>query len=83
MRDGVIRKCCPVCGGRIEISAYYQYAHEYLLNKNGKMSRRYTTRDCGPMEAMTAACLDCGEYWDADQFTIDRDDYFVDYKREG
>lgn len=77
---GTIRKSCPVCGGRIEISVLYQYAHEYLINKNGKVSNRYTVRDCGPMEVMIASCLDCGEHWDADQFTINADDRFVDFK---
>lgn len=81
MRNGVVRKCCPKCGGKIEVSYLYQYAHEYRLNKDGRLSKKYTVRDCGPMECGLACCLDCGVTWEDDEFGI-HNDRFVDYKWE-
>lgn len=78
--DGVIRKCCPVCGGRIEVSYLYQYSLDYRLNKDGRLSKRYTKRDGGSMECGLAACLNCHETWEDNEFDIDSDDRFVDYK---
>ena len=82
MKDGVIRKCCPVCGGRIEVSYLYQYSMDYRLNKDGRLSRRYRVSGGGPMECGIACCLDCHETWEDNQFTIDGEDRFVDYKWE-
>lgn len=80
---GTFIKACPVCGGQIEVSELFQYAHDFRLNKNGKLSKKYKKRDVGSMEVAIAGCLDCGEYWDSEQFAIDQDDRFIDYKHDG
>ena len=76
---GVERRKCPLCGGEIEISYLYQYSHDYKLTKSGRISKRYTTRDCGSMEVSIAGCK-CGANWNADEFEITREGRFVDYK---
>ena len=48
--------------------------------KSGKLSKRYTRTPEGPLEAGYAACLDCGAFWEDDDFTIDDERRFVDYK---
>lgn len=82
MKNGTKRNCCPLCGGVIVVSALQQYSHDYKVLKNGKVSKRYTVRDCGSMEVSVAGCSnkECGAYWDADSFTIDMDGSFYDYK---
>lgn len=76
---GVILKKCPLCGGEIEIYYLCQYSHVYKLTKSGRISKRYTTVDNGPLDAAIAGC-ECGASWDADQFKIDSEGYFIDYK---
>lgn len=76
---GVERRKCPLCGGEIEISYLYQYSHDHRLTKSGRISEKYRTRDCGPMEVCIAGCK-CGANWDADEFEITQEGYFVDYK---
>ena len=72
---------CPICGGKIEVSFLYQYSHNYAITKKGRLSKRYTRRDNGPEEVAVASCLSCSEYWNADEFAIDADDSFWDFKR--
>lgn len=76
---GAARRKCPLCGGEIEISYLYQYSHDHKLTKSGRISKKYTTRDCGPMEVGIAGCK-CGANWDADEFNITPEGYFVDCK---
>ena len=76
---GVERRKCPLCGGSIEISSLYQYSHDYKLTKSGRISKRYTTHDCGSMEVAVAMC-ECGANWNADEFEVTNDGRFVDYK---
>lgn len=81
--EGRKRTKCPLCGGGIEISYLYQYSHDYKLTKSGRISKKYTTNDCGPMEVGIAMCK-CGANWGNGEFLIDEDGYFIDYKyREG
>ena len=77
---GVRINKCPRCGGKIEVSYLYQYSHDYKLTKSGKLSKRYTKRDCGPMEVAVVGCRSCGADWGEEEFEIDREGYFVDYK---
>ena len=77
---GVRIKSCPECGGKIEVSYLYQYARDFTLNKDGKLSKRYRVRDCGPMEVAVAHCICCNEKWDADDFLIGPNGAFYDYK---
>lgn len=81
MKQGIPRKCCPLCGQKIVVSALYQYSRDYETTKKGKLSTRYRTVDCGPMEVAIAACKnpDCDARWDSEEFSIE-DSVFVDYK---
>ena len=76
---GVPRNCCPVCGGRIIVSYYYQYSKDYFVKKDGKLSSRYKVVDGGPEEASTAICESCDMYWNMMEFDVIKDQ-FLDYK---
>ena len=80
--DGIRRKKCPLCGGDIFVSELYQYSHDYTITKSGKVSRKYKKQDCGSVEVSVAGC-ECGANWDADQFKITAEGYFIDYKYIG
>lgn len=84
MKVGIKRNCCPLCGGVIVVSALQQYSLDYRVLKSGRVSKRYTVRDCGSMEVSIAGCLneECDAYWDADSFAVDVDGSFFDYKYE-
>ena len=77
--NGIERRKCPLCGGEIEVSDLYQYARTFKLTKSGKISKRYTVRDCGSMEATIAGC-ECGAYWEIGDFDINSAGRFEDYK---
>ena len=66
---GTERKKCPLCGGQIEVSDLYQYSRNYIVTKSGRLSKKYTVRDCGSMEASIAGC-DCGAYWEVGDFDV-------------
>lgn len=78
---GTERKKCPLCGGQIEVSDLYQYSRNYKVTKRGRLSKKYTVRDCGSMEASIAGC-DCGAYWAVDEFDVTSEGRFIDYKYE-
>lgn len=79
---GVIRNCCPNCGGKIEISSLQQYSLNYTILKSGKISKRYYKRDEGPMEVMIVSCVneECLTNWGEGEFMIDAQGRFVDEK---
>jgi len=77
--EGKQRTKCPLCGGQIEISYLCQYSHTYKLTKSGRISKRYTTVDNGAMEVAVAGCC-CGANWDNEEFFIDSEGHFIDYK---
>lgn len=77
--DGITRKSCPLCGGRIEVSDLFQYCRTYTINKGGKLSKKYKVEDNGGIGVSSARCS-CGANWDAGEFEIDKNGYFVDYK---
>ena len=60
-----IRARCPLCGGEIIVSEYYQTSRDYKVLMNGKLSKRYIVTDAGPINSMTASCGSfCGAYWE-------------------
>lgn len=75
-------KCCPNCGGAIEISFLYQYSHDYLLGKRGKLLKKYKSCNLGSMEVALACCTNkaCDTRWECDDFLIDDDGCFIDLK---
>lgn len=74
--------CCPKCGGTIEISYLYQYSHNYLLGKRGKILKKYRSQDHGSTEEALACCTNkgCDTKWEVGDFIIDEFGYFVDLK---
>ena len=79
MEEKIISKC-PLCGGEIIISNLRQYSYDYKINKNGRISKKYTKNDCGTLECMIANCTDCEAEWSEDDFYINADNFFVDCK---
>lgn len=75
-------KCCPKCGGTIGISYLYQYSHDYLLGKRGKILKKYRVQDMGSMEAALAYCTnkDCDTRWEVGDFFVDKYGCFIDLK---
>lgn len=84
MNNGVIRKRCPLCGGKIVVSDLYQLSYDYVITRTGKKGKKRKVSRPGSMEVSIAACENapdaCNATWDADEFVIDEDDRFVDFK---
>lgn len=59
------------------------FSYDRLLGKHGKLLKKRTRSISGPMGCQTACCLDCKEAWNADEFMIDEEDRFVDFKDRG
>ena len=82
-----IRKVCPLCGGKIVVSALYQISYNYTVTKSGKLSKKHSVSSPGPMDVSVAACENapdkCYATWDADQFYIDEKNRFVDLRYGG
>ena len=73
-----IRARCPLCGGEIIVSEYYQTSRDYKVLMNGKLSKRYIVTDAGPINSMTASCGSfCGAYWEHEEFDISEDECFT------
>ena len=70
-----IRARCPLCGGEIIVSEYYQTSRDYKVLMNGKLSKRYIVTDAGPINSMTASC---GR--EHEEFDISEDGMFYDKK---
>lgn len=52
---------CPICGGELEYSSYWQFTKYYKIGKSGKvLSRCKRTDDNGPMEASFITCVNGG-----------------------
>lgn len=79
--EGKRRTKCPLCGGEIIVSNLFQYSHDYRFTKSGRISKRYTTVDNGPIEVAIAGCR-CGANWGDGEFLIDDKGHFIDYKYE-
>lgn len=48
-----------------------------------KTSKEKNKKSSRPVECQTAYCLDCKEVRNADEFMIDEEDRFVDFKDRG
>lgn len=83
MKEGIECKACPVCGGQIIVSDHWMFSYDQLLGKRGKLLKKRTKSPAGPVECQTEYCLDCKEVWNADEFMIDEEDRFVDFKDRG
>ena len=75
-------ECCPKCGGIIGASVLYQYSQDYIIGRFGKALRNFTTNNYGAIITSIASCTNpsCDVRWEADEFKIDEDGYFVDFK---
>lgn len=86
MEKGIVRKVCPLCGGRIVVRELCQYGRSRMLLKKGeragKLSKVEKKEDFGTMEITLALCKKCNEEWSSDEFEfeIDDDGNFIDYK---
>lgn len=77
---GTIRGRCPMCGGKIIYSEFYQNARDYTIRKDGKVPKRYVSRS-GELSGSVAACENgCGVYWEDEDFSIGQDGTFYDNK---
>lgn len=78
---GIIRSRCPLCGGEIIVSEYYQKSRDYKVLMNGKLSKRCIVTGEEGMNARTASCGSlCGAYWEDGDFDIGEDGMFYDEK---
>lgn len=81
---GVIRKKCPLCGGKIIVSDLYQVSYDYFIRQDGTISKTHKTSSPMTMDASIAACEhtpdNCKAEWDCDSFFIDARGRFVDCK---
>ena len=79
---GIVRKRCPLCGGRIIVSDLYQISRDHFIKANGVLSKRGKDRGPYSMEASIANCENapdnCSALWDTDGFYIDERGRFVD-----
>lgn len=77
-----IIKCCPKCGGAIEVSHLYQYSYNQIVGKRGKLLKKVKKYNCGSLEYSIANCTnaECDVNWGVGDFIIDDNDRFVDYK---
>lgn len=81
MVDGIKRSCCPRCGGKIEVSDLCQYSRNYVVRKDGKLSKRGRKDDNGSIDARIAGCVNrCGVIWEDGEFLVESDGTFLDLK---
>lgn len=74
--------CCPICGGTIEVSSLYQYSVNQLVGKRGKLLKKSEKHDSGSLDCQIAYCTneECGIEWETDDFKLDDEGRFLDYK---
>lgn len=83
MRIGMEIKCCPLCGGRIVVSDLYQYSLDYTMRKDGKIGKRHKRGEDGSMNVSLASCENyktCDARWEEEEFFVEPDGTFYDYK---
>lgn len=80
---GVIRKRCPLCGGKIIVSDFYTFSYDHFITKSGTLSRKYNVSSPGSINVSNAACENvidesCSARWDDNSFFINAEGQFVD-----
>lgn len=81
--NGIARRACPLCGGQISLQHIYTFTLDRTVSKRtGRVSRRFSRADASyaDYDSRSAACFECGAFWDDDDFDIDDDWRFIDYK---
>lgn len=74
---------CPRCGGRIVVSILCQYTMDFLVKKDGTLSKKHKKIDNGPVGSTIACCENsenCGTYWEENDFDLENGDKFIDMK---
>lgn len=71
--EWVLANKCPHCGGRLTLSEFYTYSIDYLILKNGRISKR--GKKCGEeaVGVINARCNSCHVSWidDDTNLTVD------------
>lgn len=65
--------CCPYCKGTLSVSYFYVFSKDYLIRKDGHISERFSRSVSSFIDCITASCLNCGAYWDADGVLVEQD----------
>ena len=80
----MVIKHCPLCGGKIIVSYLYQLSYNHIITAKGTVSEKYKVNGPFSMEVSVASCENtpdkCSAVWDVDDFYIDAEHRFVDYK---
>ena len=66
-------KKCPICGGKLVLSDYYQISHEHAISKNGKILKKYTVTEKMPINEQTINCTECDFQLSSEEFWIDEE----------
>lgn len=71
--EWVLANKCPHCGGRLTLSDFYTYSIDYLILKNGRISK--CGKKCGEegIGIVTVCCDSCHVSWDATHTWINAD----------
>lgn len=77
MAEWVLANKCPHCGGRMILSEYFSVSHNYLIRKDGQLSKRYRKSAEGPIDCVMAFCDTCKTYWDGDSTICDMDGVYI------
>lgn len=77
MAEWVTASKCPKCGGRMMMSEHFASTHDYLIRKDGRLYKRFRRSAEGPVDCVTAVCLDCETYWDGDNTARENNRLFV------
>lgn len=78
-KKGVIRNCCPKCGGKIVVSSLCQYTIDRRVTKTGRLSKSHKRIDNGCVGAEYASCSECGLNWEDGDFFIGSNEEFIDF----
>ena len=82
-REGRVISKCPRCGGRIVVSILCQYTMDFLVKKDGTLSKKHKKIDNGPVGSTIACCENsenCGTYWEENDFDLENGDKYIDMK---
>lgn len=71
-----------VAGGAGDgLSDLCQYSRNYVVRKDGKLSKRGRKDDNGSIDARIAGCVNrCGVIWEDGEFLVESDGTFLDLK---